>query len=156
MNLIKTFFSFFFFLIFKKEQGRPSSYTLVAHLSVADYASISLNILENAWANCSDYARALKICLIILYIWQAFESASGRECARVLNMTWLYMQWLQRLLNVWIWLNMPQCLNMPQYALMSLKMPENAWILMNISEYAWECLNKLFWLNLVSQYASSS
>ena len=125
-------------------------------VSVADYASISLNILENAWANCSDWARTLKICLIILYVWQAFEGASGHECARVLNMTWLYMQWLQRLLNVWIWLNMPQCLNMPQYALMSLKMPEHGWILLNISEYAWECLNKLFWLNLVSQYASSS
>ena len=37
---------------------------------------------------------------------------------------------------VLIWLNMPQCLNMPQYALMSLKMPEHGQILLNISEYA--------------------
>ena len=57
---------------------------------------------------------------------------------------------------VWIWLHMPQCLNMPPYALMSLNMMEHGWILLNIPEYACEYLNKLFWLNLVSQYASSS
>ena len=30
-----------------------------ATMSAAEYSSVFLNILENAWINCSDYARAL-------------------------------------------------------------------------------------------------
>ena len=125
-------------------------------MSVAEYVSISLNILENDWANCYDYARVLNMpnhLLRLTSFWRCLGlwMCQGSEYDMV-----IYARAIETSEYVWIWLNMPQCLNMPQYALMSLKMPEHGWILLNISEYAWECLNKLFWLNLVSQYASSS
>ena len=34
------------------------------------------------------------ICMTILHIRQDFEDALGSKCAMVLNMAWLYMQWL--------------------------------------------------------------
>ena len=40
--------------------------------------------------------------------------------------------------ELWLWFQTPQkCLNMPQYALISLNMPGHGWILLNIPEYAW-------------------
>ena len=58
--------------------------------------------------------------MIILHVPQAFEDALGSIYVRVLNMARLYMQMLHRVI---CWLHMPQCLNMAQYALISLKMP---------------------------------
>ena len=50
---------------FQKREGKASPLPLVASLwvwlNMHQYSWISLNILENAWINCSDYARALKM-----------------------------------------------------------------------------------------------
>ena len=108
---------------------------------MAEYAWVSLNILENAWINCS--MPGLWIRLIILHVWQAFEDVSGYKCARVLNMTRLYIY--KGYTEFWISLNMPQkCLNMPQFALMSLNVPAQDWILLNVPENAWI---KISWLS---------
>ena len=53
------------FVDFQKWQGRSPLFSLITHLWVGlnmhQYPWKSLNILENAWINCSDYARALNI-----------------------------------------------------------------------------------------------
>ena len=58
-------FSYDFQTIFKERQGRPPSSLLVARqwvqMNMHQYHWISLNILENAWINCSDYAKALNM-----------------------------------------------------------------------------------------------
>ena len=55
----------------------------------------------------------------------------------------------------WIWLIIPKkCLNISQYARMSLNMPKHDLVLLNALEYAWKCLNKLFWVCQGSQYTS--
>ena len=81
----------------------------------------------------------LWICLIILHVLQDFENALGSKCARVLNMAWLYMQELHRLLDMSeygsICLNNASvCFNIAEYSWMPLNIPENAWI--NCSDYA--------------------
>ena len=77
-----------------------------ATMSAAEYSSVFLNILENAWINCS--MPELWMRLIILHVWQAFEDAPGSKCAMVLNVARLYMQGSHKVLNVSIWLNTPQ------------------------------------------------
>ena len=42
----------------------------------------------------------LRICLIILHVQQTFEDASDSKYASFLNMIWLYMQELGRVLNI--------------------------------------------------------
>ena len=82
--------------IFKKNgrAGLPSP--LVEHLWVGlnmhQYPWILLNILENAWINFSDYARALN--MPNHHVPEAFKDSWGSKCAnfwirlhRVLNMT---------------------------------------------------------------------
>ena len=99
----------------------------------------------------------LWIFLIILHVWQAFEEASDSKCARVLNMEWLCIQGLHKVLTMSEYGSI--CLNnawMSQYTSMSLDMHKHDWILLNVPEYAWKFLNKLYWLCKGSQYASSS
>ena len=85
MDTIRAFFpkSVHFLQFSKKGIGGSPCPTLVASVSVANFASSSLNILEHR----SDYARAL-------------NNASGSKGAKVLNMTRLYMPGLHRVLNM--------------------------------------------------------
>ena len=87
-----------FFRFSKKGRGGHPLPPSFVNVSVAEYASISLNILENASINCS--MPGLWICLIILHVRQAFEDASGSKYARILNMAHLYMQELHIVLNM--------------------------------------------------------
>ena len=45
----------------RKGQGKPPLSPSCTPVNVAEYVPISVNILENAWINCSDYARALNM-----------------------------------------------------------------------------------------------
>ena len=68
-------------------------------------------------------------------LWQTSENTLGSKGARVLNMAWLYMQGLYRVVNMsqYAWI----CLNI-------LNKPDHYWIWLNVPEYAWKCLSKLF------------
>ena len=109
------------------------------------YPWLFLNILQNAWINCSEYARALNMhdhlicltgfwrCLRFLnkpgfWIWHSCICKGYTEVRICLNMA----------PYAWICLNMPQCpsicLKMVVYCWMSLNMPEKARI--NCSDYA--------------------
>ena len=89
----------------------------------------------------------LWICLIILYVWQAFEVALDSKCTSALSIACFYMQTLCKALN------MAQHNSiMPAYALMSINMSDPGWKLLNVPEYVWKCPNKLFWLCQGSQY----
>ena len=103
-----------------------------ASVGVAEYASVSLNMSKYCWK-----------CLNKLF-WRCQCSEYG---------TIVYARFTQSSEYVWLWLHTPQqCLNMPQYALMSLSVPEHGWILLNVFECAWKYLNKLFLLCQCSQY----
>ena len=130
-----------FFQFLKKDRGGPSLLSLVAWLwlwlNMHQYPWIPLNILENAWLYCSDYARALNIsghptCLTGFWRCLQFWMCQGSEYGTV------EYAGLHKCLNV---AQYPSNLNMPQYALMSLIMPEHGWVLLNVPEYPWKCLN---------------
>ena len=104
-------------------QGRPPL-SQVAH----QYPWIFLNILENTWINCSDYARALK------YAWSSY----------MFDML-LKMPWVLNMLGIWIWhgcickgkgypgfriclIMAPYTSIMPEYYWISVNMPKNTWI----------------------------
>ena len=120
-----------------------------APVSVAEYASISLNmpinILENSWINYSDYV-GLWIRMIIFHVWQSFE-------ARVLK--WRGYIWKDYAeFRIRLTMTPPYASIIPEHALIPLNMPKHIWILLNVLEYAWKFLNKLFWLCQGSQYAT--
>ena len=145
----------------KKTRGGLPLFPLVVHLwvwlNMCQNPWIFLNTFENAWINCFDFPVALS-CLIILHAPQTFEDVLGSKCARVLNMTRLHMQGLNRVLNLseygsiclnnaWI------CMNMAEYCWMSLIMPANAWIncfdydrVLNIPHYLRYLI--IFWICL--------
>ena len=90
---------------------------IIPECAMHQYPELSLNIFENAWINCSDYANELNV-PDHLIVWQAFEDALDSKHARVLNMAQLYMQGLNIVLNMseygsichnnaWICLSMP-------------------------------------------------
>ena len=90
----------------------------------------------------------LWICLIILHFRQAFEFASGSKYARVLNIARMYIQGLQRVLD------------MSEYDSYASIISEYASICLNVHQYAWTWLNivacpwiswKLQWLYQSSQ-----
>ena len=138
------------FSIFKKGQGRTFTFPHIAWLSVAEYASTSLNIPKYPW-------KSLKK---LFWLWQGFEySSSSYMFDRLLKMPQILNVpgfWIRHVCvskgytKFWICLNMaqyasimPECLNMLQcpsictnmaeYCWMSLNMPENFWI--NCSDY---------------------
>ena len=97
---------------------------------------------------CSDYARTLNMpdhLTCSIEFWNACSCLRFWMCQSSEYGTVVYARVTQGSEYVWIWLNMTQCLNMPQYVLMPLNMPEHGWIVLNVPEYAWKWLNKLFW-----------
>ena len=109
------------FLNFQKGQGRPPLSSLVARLSVVEYALTSLNMPKYPWKCLNKLfwlCQSSEICLVTIHVHQALEDASGFKYARVHNIAQLYMQGLPRVLNLsdydsiclrkaWICLNMP-------------------------------------------------
>ena len=96
-------------------------------LSVADNASVSLNIPKYPWKCLNELFR---LCLSSEYAWSSYMFNRLLKMPRVLNMTRLYIWGLHRVLNMseygstchnnpWIYLTMPQypsvCLNMSEY-----------------------------------------
>ena len=59
---------------------------LTIWVTMTEYCWMSLNMPENAWINCS--IPGFSLFLIILYIWQCFEFATGIKYVRILNMLW--------------------------------------------------------------------
>ena len=125
-----------YFFLFSKKAGEasPSPSPLVSHLwawlNMHQYFWLSLNILQNAWINCSDYASSEYIwsfCMFhrLLKTWQVWK------CARVL---WIWRHCICKGYSFfWICVNMApnvpqQCLNMHCPLTMFLNMPGNAWI----------------------------
>ena len=107
-------------------------------VSVAEYATISLDIPKYPWKCLNKFFR---LCQGFEYGWlfYMFESLGFRI-------------WHSCICNgsadFWICLNMD---HMSQYPLMSPNMSHNCWILFNTLEHAWKHLNKLFWLCQGSQ-----
>ena len=103
------------------EQGRvglSSPISSFMPVSVDEYASVSRNISKYYW-KCHNVLtmQGLSIRLVILHIQQPFQDVLSAKCARVLIMSYLYIQVLNRvlnmskydlicLINVWICLNM--------------------------------------------------
>ena len=107
---------------------RPPHPFLVARicmwLNMHQYPWICLNILENAWINCSHYARDLNMHDHVSCS-TGFWRCLGFYVSQVMNMAWLYMQGVRRVTNnAWV------CLNIPQYA----------WTWLNIAKYPWICM----------------
>ena len=103
---------------------------------------IYLDIPENVWINCFDYARALDMHDHLKYStgflrYLGLLKYQGSEYGTV-----VYGRVTQNSEYTWLWLHMPQCcLNTPQYVLISLNMPEHCWMSLNVLK----CLNELFW-----------
>ena len=114
------------FSVLKRGQGRPAP------------LPSPLNILEKCLHNVLTMLR-LWIYLVILYVRQVLEKASGFKCVRVSNMVRLYMQGLQRV-DAWC-LNIAQYASvMPKYTSLCLNAPQYAWTRLNIAECLWICL----------------
>ena len=116
---------------FSKRAGEAFHLLLsCAPVSMAEYASISLNMPKYPWKSLNKlfWLPGLGICMIISPLYM-------QRLRRFPNMSDYYSI---RRNNAWICLNMPQCpsicLSMSEYCWMSLNMPENAWI--NCSDYA--------------------
>ena len=110
------------FSVLKRGQGRPAPLP-------------PLNILEKCLHNVLTMLR-LWMYLVILYVRQALEEASGFKCVRVFNMVRLYMQGLQRV-DAWC-LNIAQYASiMPKYTSLCLNAPQYAWTWLNIAECLW-------------------
>ena len=128
-------------------------------VSVAEYASASLNIPKYPW-------KSLKK---LFWLWQGFEYSSSSymfdrllKIPQILNVPgfWIRHGCVSKgYTEFWMSIYSSICFNnawMSQYASMSLDMHKHGSILLNVPEYAWKFLNKLFWLCQGSQYASSS
>ena len=120
-------------------------------VSVAEYAPISLNMPEYPWkwlnelfwlCQGSEYA-----CSSYMF-GRLLESPPVLKAAFSEHGMVVYARVTQSSEYVWLWLHNQWRLNMSQYALMSLNMPEHDRIFlnvpecMNIPEYAW-----LNWIN---------
>ena len=133
--------SSFFFSIFKKgQESPPLPPPSCAPVSVAEYASVSLNIPEYPWKCLS---KLFWLCQVSECTWSSYMFDPLLKMLRVLHVPgfwiwhgcickgytyfWIYVIWLNTL---------QQCLTMPQYALMSMNMPEHSWILLNVLDYA--------------------
>ena len=125
---------------FSERAWETSPLLLVARLEVwlnmHLYPYICLNILENAWINCSDYARALNM-HDHLTVWQVFKMP------QVLNKP-----------AFWIWhgcickgyaefriclIIAPYTSIMPEHASICLNIPRYVWTWLNIAECPWIC-----------------
>ena len=109
-----------FFLTFRKgREGLTQVALLWVWLNMHQYPWICLNILENAWINCSDLAKALNIhdhltfstgfwrCL---WSWISHGSEYGMVVyARVTQSSKYVLLWLHMPQYVWPWLNIAEC-----------------------------------------------
>ena len=130
------------FSIFKKGLERTLRSPLVADpVSVAEYVSISLNILKYHW-KCLN--KQFELCQGSQYVQSSYMLHRVVTIRRVLKVQgfWICHGCICKgYTEFWICLNMThmpqQCLNMPQYTLLSLDMSEHGWILLIVPEYAW-------------------
>ena len=149
LSKIRTFFS-----IFIKGTETSPLLSSCAPVSVAEYASISLNMPKYPWIclnklfwlcqgpeyACSSYMfeRLLKMPPVLnkpgFWIWHGF----------------IWKGYAEFIICLIIWLHRPQ-----HALIMFLNMPEHDWILLNVPECPWKCLNKLFWRYQGSQYAAT-
>ena len=101
-----------FFLQFSKTDRRAPPPPLLkpscAPVSVAEYASISLNIPKYPWKCLNNVLTMPEFWIwpIILQIQYVFEDASCSKCVRVLNMSEYGSIYLS---NAWIFLNITYC-----------------------------------------------
>ena len=143
-----------FFLIFQERAGEttpthpppPPPYLhpspSCAPVSVAEYASVSLNITKYP---CKCLIKLFWLCLGSEYARSSYMFERLLKMPLVLNVTvfWIWQVCICKCyIEFWICLNMAQyasitCLNMPRYASMFLNMPDHDWILLNVPEYAW-------------------
>ena len=111
-------------------------------LNMHCYSWICLNILENVWINCSNYARVLNMPDHLMFDWLlkmppvlnkvGFWIWHGCICKRYAEFRVSDYDSIN-LNNPWVCLNMPYCPS----------------ICLNMTDYCWIpsiCLNKLFWL----------
>ena len=107
-------------------------------VSAAEYALISLNILKYPW-KC--LKKLLWLCQGSECAWSSYIFDMPLKMPRVLNVQRFWISHgcvCKGYTEFWIRLNMPQeCLNMPQYALMTLNMPGNGWISLNMPGNVW-------------------
>ena len=123
---------FLFFLIFKKRQGRSSSYTLVAHLWVW--------IPKYPWKCLS---KLFWLCQGSDYTWSSYKFEKLLKIPQVSNVPglWIWHGYICKgYRDFWICLNMTQYASMSEYASVCLNVPQNAWKWLNIAEYLWICL----------------
>ena len=140
LSKIRTHFSI------SKRIGEASPLTLVARLwvwlTMHQYPGLCLNVLENAWINCSGYIGALNMydhhLTCLTGFWKCLGFWLWHGCIRV-------TQGSICLNNAWI------CRNIHQYVWTPLNMPENAW--MNSSDYA-RVLSILLYINNISILAT--
>ena len=116
-------------------------------VSVAEYASISLNMTKYPWKclkNCSDYARALNM---PDYLSDMFDRLFKMPWVLNKPVFWLWHSCICKgYTKFWICLIMaPYTSIMPEHASIC-NAPQYAWTWLNISECCWKYLNKLLWL----------
>ena len=120
---------------------------------MAEYASVSLNILKYPWKYLN---KLFWLCQGSEYAWSSCMLNRLLIMLWVLYMTRLYMLWFCSVANMSDMAQpvsiMPE-LNMPQYTSMFLSTREHGWKLLNGPWYAWKCMNKLFLLYQSSCYA---
>ena len=118
------------------------------------YPWICLNILENGWMNCSDYARALNMHVHLICL---ADFSFGEPSSYKGMVLWAWHGCICKgYPEFWICLIMaPYASTTPEYVSICLNVPQYAWTWPNIPEcpwmyeYPWICvnkLNKLFWL----------
>ena len=106
----------------------------------------------NDWQRQSDTAVPMELTLYMVpyklfwlyqgpeYAWSYYMFDRFLKVPQILNMSELYKQWLNRVLNMSEYETI--CLRNAWIASLCL----NSWILLNVTEHACKYLNKLFWL----------
>ena len=126
------FFGHFFQFQKMGKGGLPTTPPTCA--SVAEYASISLNIPEYPWKCLS---KLFWLCLIIIHVQQAFEDALGSKFG-----FWIWHgcihKGLDRVLNMSKYGSFPSVI--PEYTSICIIVPQYVWTWLNIAECPWICL----------------
>ena len=129
------------FSIIKTGQGRPSLPPSCLPVSVAEYASISLNIPKYPW-KCLN--KLLWLCQDSEYAWSSYMFDKLLKMPKALNVPGLWISHCcicKGYTEFWIYLNMAQYASiMPGYTSICLNVPQYAWKWLNIAEYLWICL----------------
>ena len=116
------------------ERSLPTSASCMP-LSLAEYASVSLNIPKYSWKylNKLFWLCLSSECARSSYVWQAFEDASDSKCTKVLKIAckgYSVFKMSDKICLAHRWHNMPQ------YALISLSIKDD-WMLLIVAKYAW-------------------